>query len=113
MTINKLALSVGAALAVLTAAGAAQAEVTTSGMVGAFSDYRLRGQSLSNLTPVMQGDMEIATDLAPGVKAFAGVWGSSLDKEAGAGALEVDLYGGLSGTVGGFDWKTTYLKIKF
>ncbi|MDB5437752.1 MAG: hypothetical protein JWM33_179 [Caulobacteraceae bacterium] len=113
MTINKLALSAAAALAVLTAAGAAQAEVTTSGMIGAFSDYRLRGQSLSNLTPVMQGDMEIATDLAPGLKAFAGVWGSSLDKEAGAGALEVDLYGGLSGSAAGFDWKTTYLKIKF
>lgn len=113
MNINKLALTVGAALAVLTAAGAAQAEVTTSGMIGAYSDYRLRGVSLSNMTPVMQGDMEIAADLSPSVKAFAGVWGSSQDKEAGAGALEVDLYGGLSGKAGGFDWKTTYLKIKF
>lgn len=113
MKISKLALSAGAALAVLVGAGAAQAEVTTSGSIGAFSDYRLRGISLSNMTPVMQGSMEIATDLAPGLKAFAGVWGSSQDKEAGAGALEVDLYGGLSGSASGFDWKATYLKIKF
>lgn len=106
---------VAGALALAFTAGAAHAEeIKTSASVGAFSDYRLRGVSLSNETPVIQGSLEASYKFNETFGAFVGAWGSSLDKDAGAaGSLEADLYIGATADFGDVDVKATYLRILF
>ncbi|MDP3175918.1 MAG: TorF family putative porin [Phenylobacterium sp.] len=106
-------ISAAPAVLLVASAGLAHAEVKTSASIGAYSDYRLRGMSLSDKTAVMQGSIEASVPLSDNVSIFAGLWGSSLDKEAGAGALEADLYGGVAVTTGDLSWKATYLRIVF
>lgn len=109
----KLWIGAAGAALLVASAGAAHAEMKTSASIGAFSDYRLRGMSLSDKTAVMQGSIEASVPLSDSVSVFAGLWGSSLDKDAGAGALEADLYGGVAVTTGDISWKATYLRIVF
>lgn len=88
-------------------AGAAHArdpEWTVEGRAGVVSDYRDRGYTLSDGEPAVQG--EITVGHVSGF--YGGVWGSSID-EYGVGAdgdgadIEVTLYAGWAGAVGGFD----------
>lgn len=103
-----------AALAALTgAAGAAHAEVTTAGSVGIFSDYRLRGVSLSDKEGVLQGSLEAGVPINDNVSLYAGVWASSLDVDAGFGAVETDWYVGAKGKVGEVGWSAKYLRLVY
>lgn len=77
------------------------------------NDYRLRGASLSDTKPVLQGSVEASVPLTQNLSAFAGAWGSSLDKDAGAGAMETDLYGGLQGNLGKLGFRVRYLRLVF
>lgn len=113
MTFKRWAAAGAGVMALCGAAGAAHAEIKPSATIGFYSDYRLRGVSLSDKTPVMQGGIEFGVPLTDTVSAFAGAWGSSLDEDAGAGALEADLYVGVTGKAGSLGWKATYLRIVF
>lgn len=106
-------LAAAAAASLSGVAGAAHAEITTSGSVGAYTDYRLRGVSLSDKTPVMQGSLEFGLPVSENVSLFAGVWGSSLDEDAGFGALETDWYIGAKGSVGDIGWSAKYLRLVY
>lgn len=86
---------------------------TFNGGVTFLNDYRLRGASLSDTKPVIQGSVEAGVPIAENVSAFVGVWGSSLDKDAGAGSMETDLYAGLQGTVSGVKVRARYLRLVF
>jgi uncharacterized protein (TIGR02001 family) len=106
-------LAAGAAASLCAVAGAAQAEVTTAASIGAYTDYRLRGVSLSDKTPVMQGSLELGLPVSEDVSLYAGVWGSSLDKDAGFGALETDWYVGAKGKIGEIGWSAKYLRLVY
>lgn len=84
-----------------------------SGGVTFLNDYRLRGASLSDTKPVIQGSVEVGVPLGENISAFAGIWGSSLDKDAGAGAMETDLYAGMQGKVGDVKLRARYLRLVF
>ncbi|GFM29215.1 TorF family putative porin [Novosphingobium sp. PY1] len=86
---------------------------TFNGGVTFLNDYRLRGASLSDTKPVIQGSVEAGVPIAENVSAFAGVWASSLDKDAGAGAMETDLYAGMQGTISGVKVRARYLRLVF
>lgn len=87
---------------------------TVSGRLGVASDYRDRGYTLSDEQPVVQG--EVTLSHASGL--YAGVWGSGIAEYGigpdGDGAdIEVTLYAGWAGTLGGFDvdaavWSNVY-----
>ena len=114
MKLNKLALAIGASvLAMATVSVANAQEIKTAGSVGGFSDYRLRGVSLSDKEPVIQGSLEAEVVISESLSAFGGVWASSLDTEAGFGSLETDFYVGAKGTVNDFSWKATYLRLYY
>lgn len=112
---RKLWTGVAGVAALALSAGLAHAgEIKTSASIGAFSDYRLRGVSLSNETPVIQGSLDASYKIDDTFGVFVGAWGSSLDKDAGtAGALEADLYFGATADFGDVDVKATYLRILF
>jgi len=68
--------------------------------VGAVSDYRYRGISQTQLEPALQGGIDLA--LPKGF--YLGTWASSIkwiDTFGGDSNVEVDLYGGWKGEVGG------------
>jgi uncharacterized protein (TIGR02001 family) len=109
----RLQLLAGCVLAAGFAASAAQAEVTTAASIGVFSDYRLRGVSLSDKKPVLQGSLEAGVPVSDSVSLFAGVWASSLDKDAGFGASETDWYAGAKGTIGKIGWSAKYLRLVY
>ncbi len=106
-----LAATVAASLSAV--AGAAQAEVTTAGSIGLYTDYRLRGVSLSDKAGVMQGSLEFGLPVSENLSLFAGVWGSSLDEDAGYGALETDWYIGAKGSAGDIGWSAKYLRLVY
>lgn len=87
---------------------------SVDGRVGAVSDYRDRGYTLSAGEPVLQGEATLSH--ASGL--YAGVWGSGIE-EYGIGAdgdgatVEVTFYAGWAGSVSGFDvdlgvWQNVY-----
>ena len=85
----------GAALAAgatVSAAGAAEAQVSAS--VTLTSDYVFLGISLSSEDPEMQGSFDYATD-----SFYVGVWGTSLASNSPA-SVELDVYAGLTPTLG-------------
>lgn len=105
---------IGAALMAPTLAGAAKADpINFSGGATFLTDYRLRGASLSDKQPVVQGLVEASAPVSENLYLFAGIWGSSLDKDAGAGAMETDFYGGVGGKIGGASWRARYLRLVF
>lgn len=97
-------------------AGSAQAEdnlVNFSGGVTFLTDYRLRGASLSDTHPVIQGVIEANVPINETFSLYGGIWGSSLDKDAGAGAMETDFYGGVAAKFGTVSVKARYLRLVF
>lgn len=107
----------GIAIAGLAGASAASAQdadpVSFSGGVTLLTDYRLRGASLSDNEPVIQGVVEAKVPLNDTVSLFAGIWASSLDKDAGAGAMETDIYGGIQARFGDVNVRARYLRLVF
>lgn len=73
----------------------AESEFELSGNVAIVSDYRFRGVSLSGGDFALQGGI----DLAHSSGFYVGTWGSSIDSGAGAGEMELDIYGGWTGDV--------------
>jgi conserved hypothetical protein, proteobacterial len=114
--LRKIALA-GAALAggLTGLSGQAHAEgvVKFSGGAGFYTDYRLRGASLSDTKPVIQGVVEAEVPLNDTFSVYGGIWGSSLDKDAGAGAMETDFYAGIKAKVGDVTMKARYLRLVF
>jgi len=107
-------LAATAALVALGAtASAAQAEITTAASVGVYTDYRLRGVSLSDKEGVLQGSVEGGVPINENFSLFAGVWASSLDTQAGFGAVETDWYVGAKGKVGDIGWSAKYLRLVY
>jgi uncharacterized protein (TIGR02001 family) len=71
-----------------------------SGSVGALSDYRYRGYSLSDGDPALQAS--IAYDAANG--AYAGLFGSNVRDEAGSGAQWLPYFGYAKRDAKGRSW---------
>jgi uncharacterized protein (TIGR02001 family) len=98
-------LRILAALGLLTAAGAANAGVSSTWT--ATNDYDFRGNSQSAKDPALQGSIDFATDAGW----YVGAWASNVDfcPSGASGCLEadyeVDLYTGFTGTTdGGLGW---------
>jgi uncharacterized protein (TIGR02001 family) len=75
-----------------------------SGNVAIATDYTFRGISQTLEKPAVQGGLDLVGPLG----LYAGVWGSSVnfgeDLAGGARAqMELDVYGGIAPSVGGFD----------
>lgn len=64
--------------------------------LGAFSDYRFRGVSLSGKDPEVTAEVSVAHESG----FYAGTWLSNVDLGSGADDLEVDLYGGWATQIG-------------
>ena len=91
----------GAGMILAGAAGSAAAD-SIAGNVALVSDYVFRGISQTDEKPAIQGGFDYAHDSG----AYAGVWASNVDFADGDQAeIEIDLYAGLSGTVGDLGWK--------
>ena len=115
MNCKKLALTFGASvLALGLASTAANAqEFSTAASFGGYSDYRLRGVSLSDKEGVIQGSFDGTVKFSDSFSVFAGAWASSLDTEAGFGSLEVDFYAGAKGAIGDLSYKGTVLRLYY
>lgn len=85
-----------------TDAGGSSASVSYNAAI--VSDYRFRGLSYSNRKPAVQGGADIYFQSGW----FVGTWLSSVANYGGAHA-EVDLYGGYSGSAGGWNYTATLL----
>lgn len=88
-------------------------DVVFSGGVALLTDYRLRGASLSDTQPVIQGSVQVDVPISETFSLYGGVWASSLDKDAGAGAMETDFYAGVKGNLGGVALRARYLRLVF
>ena len=73
------------------------ADITVTGNVAMVSDYRFRGLSLSGGDPAIQGTINV--NHSSGF--YVGAWGSSLEDSAVYGSMELDVYAGWTGSVGG------------
>jgi uncharacterized protein (TIGR02001 family) len=79
---------------------------TLTGNIGLFSQYIFRGLTQTNEEPALQGGMDYSH--ASGF--YVGTWGSNVSvlRDAGAysggGSLELDIYGGLKGSIGKTDF---------
>lgn len=112
---NKAALA-AAALAAGTTGLSSQAHaegVVFSGGVTLLTDYRLRGASLSDRKPVIQGVVAVDVPLNENIALWGGIWASSLDKNAGAGAMETDLFIGAKAKIGDVALRARYLRLVF
>jgi uncharacterized protein (TIGR02001 family) len=88
-----------AALGLLTAAGAANAEVSSTWTLT--NDYDFRGVTQTDEDPAVQASVDFATDSGW----YIGAWASNVDFPGYDGSLEVDLYTGFSGaSEGGLGW---------
>lgn len=76
--------------------------VTVEANIGAVTDYRYRGLSLSDNRAAAQGGIDAA--FRGGW--FAGTWTSNVS-DTGGSKREVDLYGGRGGSFGELDYKLT------
>jgi uncharacterized protein (TIGR02001 family) len=72
-------------------------EFTFTGGATLVTDYRFRGLSLSAGDAAIQGTIGVAHSSG----FYAGIWGSSLEDSALYGNMELDVYGGWSGPLGG------------
>lgn len=117
-----LAVFVAALLAGGTVAETAEPLVAEKDIPGKFSanvaltsEYFYRGLSQTDDAPALQGGFDYNFDVAKGVGAYLGVWGSNVDFNEGAGVdgatVEVDIYGGFSGAVGstGLGWDMGFI----
>jgi uncharacterized protein (TIGR02001 family) len=99
MACRSLVLGCAAVASGLAVPARAQAELDLSANAGIVSDYRFRGVSLSDRGPALQGGADI--EAGP---VFAGAWASTIADYEGA-EVELDLYGGLQGSVGEVAWR--------
>lgn len=76
-----------------------------SANIGVYSDYRFRGVSLNLEDVAVQGSVDLSYAVSESVSLYAGSFYSNLNKNAGYGNTEIDLYGGVTGTVGSVGWK--------
>jgi uncharacterized protein (TIGR02001 family) len=96
LTLSAIALAAAATLssgAVMAAdpAPAATPDFVVTGNFGITSDYRFRGISQNDQDASMQGGFDVAHSSG----LYVGTWGSNVSTwTAGAGSLELDLYGG-------------------
>lgn len=65
--------------------------------IGAFSDYRFRGISLSAKDPQVTAEISVAHESG----LYAGVWASNVAINGGADDVELDLYAGYAADLGG------------
>ncbi|MFL6548982.1 MAG: TorF family putative porin [Povalibacter sp.] len=84
-------LRILAALGLLTAAGAANAGISSTWT--ATSDYDFRGFTQTDEDPALQASLDFSTDSGW----YIGTWASNVDFPGYDGSLEVDLYTGFSG----------------
>lgn len=75
-----------------------------SANVALTNDYVFRGFTQTGNHPALQGGFDYSVDVAKDVSLSGGVWGSNINF---GGNVEVDLYGGLSGSINGVDWSAT------
>lgn len=91
---------IGAGALLAAVSGAATADI--AGNVAIVSDYVFRGISQTDEKPAIQGGFDYAHDSG----LFLGTWASNVDFNDGDQAsTEIDLYGGMTGTVGDLGWK--------
>ncbi|WP_251567034.1 TorF family putative porin [Erythrobacter sp. 3-20A1M] len=74
---------------------AGESGLTVSGNVALVTDYRFRGVSLSAGEPAVQGGIDVVHSSG----FYVGAWASSIEDSAVYGTMELDLYGGWSGTI--------------
>lgn len=91
-----LAASILATSAFVAAPAAAQ-DIELSGNVALTTDYRFRGVSFTDGDIALQGGIDAA--LPSGF--YVGTWASNISGDPVFGELELDLYGGWAGDVGG------------
>jgi uncharacterized protein (TIGR02001 family) len=92
-------LRILAALGLIGAAGAANAEVSSTWTVT--SDYDYRGFTQTDEDPALQASIDYANDSGW----YVGAWASNVDFPGYDGNIELDLYTGFSGeTEGGLGW---------
>lgn len=99
--IRMAALAAGLAVALPTTAQAQDADDEAAtweldAELGAFSDYRFRGVSLSGKDPEVTAEVSVAHESG----FYAGTWVSNVDLGSGADDVEVDLYGGWATEIG-------------
>lgn len=102
-----------ASLAAIPAVAQAQ-DSSLSYNVGVVSDYRYRGISQSRLEPALQGGIDYADKSG----FYVGAWGSTIKwiKDTPGvtkGSVEVDLYGGYKGAVGGLGYDVGFLRYEY
>ena len=93
--------AIAASILVVSPVTSANAQVELSGNVSLVSDYVYRGFSQTLEEPAIQGGLDIAFpyDL------YLGTWASSVNFGPGSeAALELDVYGGIAPSFGGFDF---------
>lgn len=99
-------------------------DLEVSASVAATSNYVWRGNTQSESRPAIQGAFDFDYTLfetdgfLKDAGVFLGVWASSIDKTVAGGknSLEVDIYGGLSGTLDvGMDigWNAGWLRYQY
>lgn len=111
MKIRNYLAATAAALTLSASALSAPARAAENdGIPGAFSanvaltsEYYFRGLSQTDDSPALQGGFDYEIGLTKGFKGYFGVWGSNVDFNDGTdgATLELDLYGGLRGEIGG------------
>jgi uncharacterized protein (TIGR02001 family) len=87
----------------LTPIGSYAAEKTKfSANVGLVSEYYFRGISQNDDAPALQGGFDYEVSASKDLTVYAGIWGSSVDFNEGAGgaSLEADYYAGIRTTLG-------------
>lgn len=91
---GSVVLAASTVAAVTSFSASAQEDITISGNVGLFSDYRFRGISLSDEQIALQGGLDLTTSAG----LYVGTWGSNIeplfDSNGDSGELELDVYGG-------------------
>ncbi len=104
LRLSLLAVVLASASTVTLAADAPASPHTVTGNLSFVSDYQYRGVSQTDEDPAIQGGF----DYAHSSGMYAGVWGSNV--EFGAANLELDVYGGYSGTSGDLGYNVGLLQ---
>jgi uncharacterized protein (TIGR02001 family) len=95
---------IGAALSV-PAIAEEESAYDLSANIGVVSDYRFRGVSLNKEKIAVQGGIDFSYALSETLSIYLGNWNSNLESSTGFGDIEVDLYGGITGSVDNLNWK--------
>lgn len=104
------ALIAGAVAGLVPVAQAQESSLTYN--IGVVSDYRYRGLSQSRLEPALQGGVDYADKSG----FYVGAWASTIRwiKDLnGDSSVEIDLYGGYKGTVGGLGYDVGFLRYQY